>query len=186
MWIGFSLFSKNFVYEVTDEATGEVIQEPFCNSSFQCLLTFWSTGLFSGGTSDMTGLVSYKQSPNIFLQMFLYNFMAFILVNTIFGNIFTGLITDAFGGHREKTEHFEEDRDNLCYICDFSRATASVKGINFNAHIEEHSFVKYIKFLIYLFLKDPDDFTLYEKVIFDLIIENDIYWIPYKGDSNIE
>ena len=132
----------------------------------------------------MTEQLSFKNNPNAYMQMFLFNFCAFILVNTIFGNIFTGLITDAFGSHREKTQHFEDDKENLCYICDYSRTVASVQGVNFEEHQQKHDIKNYIKFIIYLFLKNHDDFTLPEKIVYDFILDNDISWMPYNGSED--
>ncbi len=131
MWVGFTFFSSSLAYDVGDPSG---VNEPFCNSSVQCLLTFWSTGLFSGGTNDLTGQISYRQSPGYFLGIFFYNFIAFIIINTIFSNIFTGLITDSFGSNREKRKHSDYDKNNLCYICDYSRTTASLQGKSFEKH----------------------------------------------------
>ncbi len=180
MWIAFTLFSKLFEYEVINGQNENLGIEPFCNSSFQCLMSFWSTGLFSGGTDGMTNLVSFRNNYGIFIAIFIYNLFAFIIINTIFSNIFTGLITDAFGSHREKTTLYKEDKENLCYICNLDKTDASIKGINFKSHIKKHSIHKYIEFLIYLFLKDKNELTLHEKVVRDQIINNDISWVPYN------
>ncbi len=184
MWIAFSFFSSHFSYEVVNNNNEPLpAEEPFCYSSFQCLFAFWSKGLFGSGTSDMTNLASFKEDTGFFIGMFLYNFLGFIIINTIFSNVFTGLITDAFSNHREITEQFNDDRENFCFICDYSKEDASIDGVNFNEHLKLHGIHRYIEFLVYLFLKDQDDFTLYEKIIYDQIMDNDISWVPYKGKN---
>ncbi len=185
MWISFQGFSELFTLSVIDKDNNELPEsEPFCYSSIQCLLLFWSNGFFSSGTNDLTDLLSFKNHPGLFFGMFFYNMVAFIVINTIFANIFTGLIADAFNANREQTEHDEDDRDNVCYICDLTRYNASLKGIDFEDHTHQHNVTRYVEFLVYLFIKNKDDFTIQEKFIYDLIMKNDITWIPYEGDND--
>ena len=61
-WIamtGFSqLFKKETKYIDNEDYSDE---EPFCNSTFQCVLFFWSHGFFDSGTSEMTDLLSWRK-----------------------------------------------------------------------------------------------------------------------------
>ena len=77
----------------------------------------------------------------------------------------------------------KKDIENRCYICNLSKNKADLKGINFNRHIRDHSLTKYAEFLMYLFTKDPFDFTTQEKYIYDKIWSNDISWVPNESDD---
>ncbi len=187
MWIAFVAFENLFTYDVLEYRYSTLVEldekEPFCYSSIQCLLMFWSTGFFEGGTNELTGLLSYKERPGLFVAVFIYNFFAFIIINTIFSNVFTGLTTDAFGSFRDQSEHDEYDRENKCYICDFSRKMAATNAVDYNKHTNHHSITKYFEFLLYLFSKNVKEFTIQEKIVYDKILENDITWVPYKGEE---
>ncbi len=185
MWVAFQHFSQLFKKPVIDFKTGVPLgDESFCNSSVQCSMVYWSKGLFSQGTDDLIDMVSFKNTPGPFVGLFFYNFVSFVLINTIFGNIFTGCITDAFGDYREKTEKKIYSRKNKCYICDLDREVATEKVINFKVHIKVHNFEKYILFLIYLFKKEYNDHTLYERTIYKQVLKGDITWLPNANEEN--
>ncbi len=183
MWLAFEFFPNMFESEVIDYNSGEYIKEKFCTSSIQCAMIFWSNGLFDGGTDELMDMVSFRKNPGRFVGLFFYNFFAFVLIDTIFANIFTGCITDAFAAHREKTEAKIYARDNKCFICDLDREEAVERIINFEKHKKEHNIEQYIEFLIYLFTKNYEDHTLYERNIYSLIYENDISWVPIAGKN---
>ena len=183
MWIGFLGFFNLFEFEVVDKE-GNSYNESFCSSSIQCLLIFWSNGYMNSGTNEMFNTISFARNPWFAIGIFFYHLFAFIIINTILSNVFTGLITNAFDIYHEKTTDKKNSIENKCYICNLSRFKADLKGIKFDKHIKEHSLLKYAEFLLYLFTKDTIDFTPQEKFIYDKIWDNDISWVPNESDSD--
>ena len=183
MWIGFVGFYNLFEFDVIDKE-GNSYTEPFCSSSLQCLLIFWSTGFINSGTSDMFNIISFAKNPWFSIGIFFYHLFAFIIINTILSNVFTGLITNGFDLFNDKTKQKQDDIENKCYICNLSKNKADLKGIKFNKHIKEHSLLKYGEFLLYLFTKETIDFTPQEKYIYDKIWDNDISWVPNESDDD--
>ena len=182
MWIAFVGFFNLFEFDVIDKE-GNSYSETFCSSSIQCLLIFWSTGYINSGTNDMFNTISFARNPWFSIGIFIYHLSAFLFINTILSNVFTGLITNGFDDYYEKSEEKHNDIENRCYICNLSKNKADLKGINFNRHIRDHSLTKYAEFLMYLFTKDPFDFTTQEKYIYDKIWSNDISWVPNESDD---
>ena len=182
MWIAFVGFFNLFEFDVIDKE-GNSYSETFCSSSIQCLLIFWSTGYFNSGTNEMFNTISFARNPWFSIGIFFYHLSAFLIINTILSNVFTGLITNGFDDYYKKSEEKHNDIENRCYICNLSKNKADLKGINFNKHIREHSLTKYAEFLMYLFTKDPIDFTPQEKYIYDKIWSNDISWVPNESDD---
>jgi hypothetical protein len=182
MWIAFVGFFDLFEFDVIDKE-GNSYSETFCSSSIQCLLIFWSNGYFNSGTNEMFNTISFARNPWFSIGIFIYHLSAFLFINTILSNVFTGLITNGFDDYYEKSEEKHNDIENRCYICNLSKNKADLKGINFNRHIRDHSLTKYAEFLMYLFTKDPIDFTTQEKYIYDKIWSNDISWVPNESDD---
>ncbi len=198
MWIGFQFFPALHTYEVVDmdnqavevdeDGSGNMInvQEPYCYSSIQCLIMYLGPGLWDG-VDDLTEQLSFKMHGGIALGIFFFNIAAFLLMDAMLSNVFTSLITDAFGDQREITDKIAKDKNELCYICNLENNDAASQGIDFVQHIkEEHDYMKYIIFIIYLFSKNPNDMTLYEKIIYDQIIDNNINWVPNNSNSEEE
>ena len=63
----------------------------------------------------------------------LYN----IIILIIFMQIFSGIIIDTFGSLRDLQQIKNKDRDEICFICGFSREEFDRKSeIGFNKHIK--------------------------------------------------
>ena len=131
----------------------------------------------------MFNTISFARNPWFSIGIFFYHLSAFLIINTILSNVFTGLITNGFDNYYEKSEEKHNDIENRCYICNLSKNKADKKGINFKNHIQKHSLSKYAEFLLHLFTKDPIDFTTQEKYIYDKIWSNDISWVPNESDD---
>ncbi|MCQ2818501.1 MAG: ion transporter, partial [archaeon] len=180
MWISFQWFAELHTYEVVNMDNGEAYDgenEPFCYSSVQCMLTYLGPG-FWDGVPSLSEQISYKEDPGRAIALFFFKIFAFLLMDAMLSNVFTSLITDAFSEQRDETDANVHDKEELCYICNLDSNGAAAEGIDFNKHRDEHSFMRYIAFIIYLFSKNSSDLSLYEKIIYDQIRENDISWVP--------
>ena len=88
------------------------------------------------------------------------------------GNITFGLIVDTFGELRDDTYNYENDKNNICFICQLSKNGCLLKNIDFDKHIkEEHNLWNYINFLIYMHLNNPNDFSRIEGIVWDKLPE---------------
>jgi hypothetical protein len=96
------------------------------------------------------------------------------------GNIFLGIIVDAFADLRDKKQAYEEDSNNVCYICQLTRDKSTSNLIDFDKHIEQvHSPWRYVDFITYLLISDQKKIRRMEIFAYQKIKEHDITWIPY-------
>ena len=178
--------------DILDYKSGQYIRESFCHSSMQCLLALISYGTRSGGgVGDVLPIISFKSDMKMFIWKFIYDIIFFIFIIMIMGNVTFGLIVDTFGELRDETYNYENDKKNICFICQLSRDGCLLQNIDFNKHIkEEHNLWNYVNFLIYLHLYNPNDFSRIEGIVWDKLFEKDLVWIPItdnigeKEDSN--
>ena len=185
-WLSIFYLRKTIDFgEVLQYQSGQFILEPFCHSSIQCYLVLISYGTRAGGgIGDNLPVVSYKNDTNMFIARFFYDMTFYILVIMIMGNVTFGLIVDSFGGLRDETYNYENDKDNICFICQLSRDGCLLKNIDFDSHINnDHNIWNYVDFLCNLHLYDPNNFSRIEGYVWDKLIENDFGWIPLDTDE---
>ena len=164
------------------------IEEPFCYSSLQCFLILINYGTRSGGgIGDVLPLISYKHDLNFFIGRFIYDLTFFIIIIMIMGNVTFGLIVDTFGALRDETYKYDNDRKNICFICQLSRDGCLLKNIDYEKHIrEDHNLWSYVDFLVYLHLYDANNFNRIEGSVWDKLPERDYGWIPISSDAGEE
>ena len=76
------------------------------------------------------------------------------------GNVTFGLVVDTFGALRDDTYQYENDRTNICFICQLSKDGCLLKNIDYEKHIKrDHNLWSYVDFLTYLHLYNANDFT---------------------------
>ena len=161
------------------------INEPYCYSSLQCFLVLINYGTRSGGgIGDVLPIISYRYDVNFFIGRFIYDVSFFIIIIMIMGNVTFGLIVDTFGALRDETYEYENDRKNICFICQLSRDGCLLKNIDYEKHIKnEHNLWSYVNFLVYLHLYNPNDFNRIEGSVWDKLIERDYGWIPMDDNA---
>jgi hypothetical protein len=187
-WIAYFYMSDIFNIEVLDYKSGEIIKENFCTSSLQCYLYILSYGTRSGGgIIEELPMMTYRNGVSFFIQRFFFDLLFFFFVVMIMGNVSFGIIIDTFGELRDKNVFFENDRKNICFICQLSRDYCLVKNINFDKHIKlDHNIWNYVYFLTYLHLNNPNDFNINEGNVWDKLFENDYSWIPIENKNDNE
>ena len=173
-------FGESFEY-----VSGQEINEPFCHSSVQCLMMLISYGTRSGGgIGDQLPVISFKNEFNNFVSRFFYDMSFYILVIMVMGNVTFGLIVDSFGALRDESYKYENDKNNICFICQLSRDGCLLKNINFDTHVQqEHNIWNYVDFLCYLHFYDANNFTKVESYVWDKLIEKNYEWIPIDVDA---
>ena len=173
-------FGESFEYSSASE-----INEPFCHSSVQCLMMLISYGTRSGGgIGDQLPIISFKNEFDIYVSRFFYDMSFYILVIMIMGNVTFGLIVDSFGALRDESYQYENDKNNICFICQLSRDGSLLKNINFDNHVQkEHNIWNYVDFLCYLHFYDANNFTKVESYVWEKLIEKNYEWIPIDVDA---
>ena len=188
MWITYYYINDLFYVDVMEYDSGEIINESFCSSPLQCLLYILSYGTRArGGINEELPIMSYKNNISFFLQRFFYDLLFFIFVIMIMGNISFGIIIDTFNDLRDKKWYFENDKKNICFICQLSRDECLLNNINFERHIKlDHNIWNYVYFLTYLHLNNSNDFNVNENNVWDKLFQNDNSWIPIKKNEENE
>ncbi|MCQ2820169.1 MAG: hypothetical protein MJ252_23120, partial [archaeon] len=185
MWVSFE-WLPDLLHQDSVNFKGEEFMEaePYCSGAIQCLFVFFGQGLYDGGIPELLDeSISYKRSIQVYIAIFIYRLVGFLLINTVLANVFTSLITNTFDEQKQESDKRENDRENVCFICDYKSTQADIEGVDFEAHRHSHSILKYISFLIYLYTKEKRDHSLYERIIYDSINKKNISWLPYRGDD---
>ena len=171
--------------EVMEYESENYINEPFCHSSLQCFLVLISYGTRAGGgIGDVLPIISFKHDVNMFVGRFIYDMTFFIIIIMIMGNVTFGLVVDTFGALRDDTYQYENDRTNICFICQLSKDGCLLKNIDYEKHIKrDHNLWSYVDFLTYLHLYNANDFTRIEGSVWDRLLEKDYGWLPIDPDA---
>ena len=180
-WIGFFFLPNLFKFEVVNnvDQNEEKVEEYMCSSSIQCILYFLNFGLSSGGSLDLE-LISFKNNYGFYLRQFFFDIFFFLFINMIFSNVFLALITDAFSEMRELAWKNENDKVNVCFICDLNKSDCNIQKINFKTHIRYHLKWKYINLMCKMILEEDVELSKEEYYIQNLMKKRSIYWFPNK------
>ena len=173
----FEVVNKKNEY-IMDE-NQEPIEEFACSSSIQCILYFLNFGLSSNGVLDIN-LFSFKNNYGHYLRQFFFDMFFFLFINMIFSNIFLALINDAFNEMGGLALINENDKNNVCFICNINRGECINQNIEFKNHIEKHSKWKYIFFMIKIIMERDDEFNKDEVYVWNLMKKKSIEWLPSK------
>ena len=187
MWIGFFFFQDFFVYDdILESSSGSRISESYCYSSVQCFLYYISLGTRNGGgIGDAINQVSYQKDVYIFIGRFINDLLFFFLINLIMANVFLGIIIDTFGELRDTQSEYENDRNNICFICQLSSDACLTRNIDFDNHVNTiHNIWNYVYFLAYLHLNNQNNFNRVENSVWEKLEIQDYSWIPIDKSSD--
>ena len=184
-WFSYYFLDEFFNFEVMEYDSKQMVEESFCKSSIQCFLYVTQYGITAGGgVGETLDYVSYKEGPGIFVLRFFYDVLFFSFVTLILLNIFTGIIVGAFAELRDETNMNENDKKNVCYICQLTRDDCLKKNMDFDYHVKKEHFIwNYLYFLAYLHINDPNNFNSIENYVWQKLEQQDITWIPIKGGA---
>jgi inositol 1,4,5-triphosphate receptor type 3 len=134
-----------------------------------------------GGIGDQIPGVSFNRSPEVYAEVFFYNVIFFIIIVLILGNVFLGIIVDTFAELRDTKQKSDNDKNNICFICQLARDKATARNIDFDDHTNKiHNVWNYVNFITYLLTTNPYNFNKLEYEILDKFKNNDITWIPLE------
>ncbi len=139
-----------------------------------------------GGIGDVLPKISYNQNTSMYYGKFVYSTLFYIIVVSIVANMFLGIIVDTFADLRDKNDSNENDKKNICYICQITRNQCIRRKIDFEEHKKTHYLRNYVYFISYLYMDKFKDLNPYEKYAWQMLENEDISWIPVqKFDSDI-
>ena len=187
MWFGFFFFQDFFVYDdILESSSGSTITESYCYSSVPCFLYYASLGSrCGGGIAETIDIVSYQKDPSIFIGRFFHDILYFLSIILIMGNVFLGIIIDTFGELRDLQSENENDRNNICFICQLSSDACLTRNIDFEKHVNTvHNTWNYVYFLAYLHLNNPNNFNRVENSVWEKIQAQDYGWLPIDTSSD--
>ena len=183
MWITYFYLPKFLDFdEVLDPHSLSYISEKYCYSSLQCYMMVLNYGSSAGGgLGDVISIPSYRTDVGMFVGRFFYDMFFFILIVLVMGNIFLGIIVDAFGELLQTNIQKDEDIKNICFICQLSRDDCLSRNIDFDEHVStQHNKWNYVYFLTYLQINNPNDFSGIENSVWEKLEEQDFGWIPLE------
>ena len=98
MWVTYFYLPKFLDFEeVREPHSQSIISEKYCYSSLQCYMMVLNYGSSAGGgLGDVISIPSYRTDVGMFVGRFFYDMFFFILIVLVMGNIFLGIIVDAF------------------------------------------------------------------------------------------
>lgn len=89
-------------------------------------------------------------------------------------NIFSGIIIDTFAQLRDEKADFENNRNNVCFICSIDRYEFDRNADGLEKHIDQdHNLFNYLYYKIYLMNKPVTEYNGTESMI-----GNDSSWFP--------
>ena len=154
------------------------VGDSICQTMLHCFLSTINYGIRgSGGVGDV--LPDQTAAPfNVqgfyFRQIFDLGF--FIIIITVLLNIIFGIIIDTFAQLREQKANTEDDRNNVCFICNYDRQTFDREtDEGFDVHIQyDHNVWQYVNFIIHLLSIDVTELNGTESYILELFRKEDI------------
>ena len=155
----------------------EFFQIDFTSNGAECydLLSCWLTIIHEGMRSGDVGnsLTPLTRMDSMYYGKMLYAFTFWMVVITIFLNLFFGIIIDTFGELRGAEDERLADENSVCFICGIDRATFDRNGVSFSQHIKrDHNIWSYVHLLVYLRTKPITEYNGWESHIAAMLPEN--------------
>ena len=175
-------FNFDNLYDVNNDTNDN--EENMCGSLLQCYFTLLSYGVRSGGgIGDVITMLTFKKNTSSYIARFFFDILFHIIIVLIMTNLIFGIIVDSFAAFRGSTDESENDKKNICYICQMTRDDAINKNIDFNKHRGDvHDMWNYVYFLTYLHINNSNNFKILETSVWDKLEESDTSWIPIMED----
>ena len=184
-WLAFFYFSYFFVFdEVMIPKSKETLTEGYCFSSVQCYLFMLNRGsLSNGGISEDLGMMSYKRDVSHYIGRFFFDVIFFLIISLYISKMFLSFIIDTFGELRETNTQNQNDKNNVCFICEIKRDQCLLKNIDFDKHVkQEHNLWNYVYFLNYLYVNNSLNFNWIENSVWEKLQNQGSNWLPSNSN----
>ncbi len=91
-----------------------------CDSMFSCVMKLYVSGAIGQSMQEFE------------IVRFIYDMIYATFFGMLFGNIVSGIMLDAFGSLRERSDQLDNDKQNYCYICNIPREKVEKSGDDFH------------------------------------------------------
>ena len=183
-WFGFFFLPKIFEYEAYDRnnemISSDYEKERICSSTVPCILYFLNYG-FRDSLME-TNLFSFKDENGYYWRQYFFNLFIYIFIHLIFDNIFLVTIGNAFDDIKKNLAEKDEQRENVCFICNKTRNDCIAKNQNFDEHIKKHDLWKYIRYICGIILKNKEQYTEEEYYVWEIIKTKGLDWFPKETE----
>ena len=152
-----------------------------CTRQIECIFDLINQGFRNGGgIGDIMTIHSHDYSR--YSVVFIFQILFYFTINVIFLNIMFGIIIDTFAELRGDEMARSDDRNNVCYVCGYTRTQFSALSKNFDNHInKQHYFWNYIYFLYYMNTVGVMDLSGVEQSANDSYQIRKTDWLPIQN-----
>ena len=173
--VGFEFLHDMYFDEEVERDISAKRGDSTCKSLLQCVGSTIGYGLrMGGGIADKLSAQTYQDRVLFYFRAG-FDLMFFLLVVIILLNIFSGIIIDTFAQLRDQKADFEDNKNNVCFICSIDRYEFDRNGDGFEKHIEkDHHVFNYFYYMIYINDKPKTEYNGTESNI-----GNDSSWFPF-------
>ena len=123
-------------------------------------------------------LISYKNNTKHYFGQFFFSLILYSFIHIIFFNIILATITSGFDKMKDIIREKDNDKNNICFICQKSRNDCINDSDNFEIHSIIHNKWKYIMLICNILFKDKKGMNAEEYFIYRKIDEGSIDWFP--------
>ena len=159
-------------------------KENICSSALSCMLYFFNFGITSEGSIEMN-LISYKNNIKHYFGQFFFNLILYSSIHMIFFNVILATITSGFDKMMDIIDEKDNNKNNICFICQKTRNDCINDSEDFEEHSFKHNKWKYIIFISNILFIDKKELNNDEYLIYQKIDERNIDWFPkYEKKEN--
>ena len=187
------IFSNVYFFFLNSDFYSELnyYSDNYCKTLIFSFLNAIDSGLRArGGIGDTANRISFLKNKKHYIIRLILDDIFFLLIVIIMIDMVFGIIIKSFDELRHRSQKYQKDRKNYCYICHSNRDSLEKIRINFKEHIKEsHYLWNYVEYMISLKMKDIHDLNDVNQYIREKIDKKDITWLPtykdiIKSDNN--
>ena len=165
-----------YFFNVKDDMT------MLCSSYLECFLYLFNYGLRAGGVPFEPKIIDQRG----FWGEFVYSWVFYFLIILIILNIVNGIIVDTFQALREENNKINDERENICFICQIPRSIFESKGIDFEYHTSnEHNVYFYFCYLFKIKKRDVHDLNSVDFQVYNAIVDNKVEFFPLDKATGV-
>lgn len=181
--MAFFFYNSDYVQDYYDPK-----EDYLCKSLIFCFLTALDSGLRArGGLGDSAKRISFLRDPMHYIGRLICDDLFFLLIVIIMIDMVFGIIVQSFVELRHRTQKYQSDKINRCFICNVGKNTLERYRINFVEHINDNHYLwNYVEYIIKLDLADSHDLNAINNYAKLKIEQNDISWLPTSKDFELE
>jgi hypothetical protein len=184
------VFSNLYFFFLNSDFESELnyYNDNYCKTLIFSFLNALDNGLRArGGLGDSGKRISFLKNSAHYVFRLILDDSFFLLIVIIMIDMVFGIVVKSFDALRYRTQKFDSDKINHCFICHSHRDSLEKMRKNFNEHIETtHNLWNYVEYMILLKLNDVHDLNAINQYVKGKIDRKDITWLPTYKDTNRE